>query len=172
MGLEQYEEKRGTVQSGKRHHWTSEKTNKSFVPEGLIGTKITSQKLYSKKHGFVGIVDHAVETVDQIVLIERKYTNYSKIHDSLRVQLGLLSVLLEENLHKPVYYAYVYFTKNNKRVKIHVNIDKDIKDYAIRMLHETKNIINTGISPESYYDRRCVNCCYRKICDIGSLNSQ
>lgn len=172
MGLEQYEEKRGAIQSGRKHHAASEKTNRDFIPDNLVGTKITAQKLYSKEHCFVGIVDHAVEMVDQIVLIERKYADHNKIHDSIRVQLGLLAVLLEENLCKPVHYAYVYFAKGGKRVKIQVDIDQSTKDYAIRMLHETRDIINTGIVPESHYDSRCVNCCYRKVCDIGSLNRQ
>ena len=170
MGLEQHEEKRGTVQSGKNHHRISEKTNTGFIPDGLNGTKITSQKLYSEKYNFVGIVDHAIEMADYVVLIERKYADHNKMYDSLRVQIGLLSILLEENLHKPVRYACIYFTKNKKRAKLHVNVDQDIKDYAIRMLYETKDIINIGIQPESHYDNRCVNCCYRKICDIGSLN--
>ena len=171
MGLEQYEEKRGTIQSGKKHHLTAENTNKNFIPDNLMGTKITSQKLYSKNHGFVGIIDHAIIMKKQIILIERKYANHNTIHDSIRVQLGLLAILLEENLHKPVHQAYVYFTKNKKRVKFFVSIDQNVKDYAVRMLNETKHIIDTGITPKSHYDNRCVNCCYRKICDVGSLNN-
>ena len=172
MGLEQYEEKRGAVKSGKKHHAESEKRNKSFVPNNLLGRKITSQKFYSKKYEFVGIVDHAVELDDQIILIERKYAEHNKIHDSIRVQLGLLALLLEENLHKPVRCAYVYFAKNNKRTKLQIDIKQDTKNFALKMLNETKNTIKSGIMPESNFDNRCINCCYRKICETGSLNRQ
>lgn len=170
MGLEQYEERRGAVKSGRRHHALSEKRNKDFVPDNLDGKKITSLKLYSKKYGFVGIVDHAIEMKDKIILIERKYADHNNIHDSILVQLGLLAILLEENLNKPVPSAYVYFAKNGKRTKIQVNIDQDVRNYAKTMLHETKGIITTGTMPESNYDKRCVNCCFRKVCDVGSLN--
>lgn len=171
MGLEQYEEKRGSVKSGKRHHAISEKTNKEFIPDNLTGTKITSQKLYSKKYGFVGIIDHAVEMKDHMVLIERKYADHNNIHESVLVQLGLLAVLLEENFEKPVLYAYVYFAKNGKRTKLQVDIDQNVIDHALKMLDETKNNINSATIPESQYDNRCINCCYRKICDVGSLNN-
>lgn len=172
MGLEQYEEKRGTVKAGRMHHTVAEKTNKDFVPDNLTGVKITSLKLYSKKYGFVGIIDHAVEMADQVILIERKYSNYTKIYDSVLVQLGLLAILIEENLHKPAPYAYVYFAKDGKRTKIHVNIDHGIREHARKALQDTKKTMDTGMMPESHYDQRCVNCCYRKVCDIGSLNRQ
>ena len=112
MGLGQYEQKRGTVSAGKKHHEKSEKTNKSYIPQNIKGTKINSQKFYSKKYGFVGIVDHAILTPNSIVLVERKHSKQAKIYDTLRVQIGLLSILLEENFQKPVTSALVLFSYN------------------------------------------------------------
>lgn len=170
MGIEQYEQKRGTVLKGRVHHKVAESTNKRFVPAQLEGTKISSQKIYSKKHNFVGIFDHVIVTNDGLVLVERKYTGLNTIHDTLRVQIGLLSILLEEHFQQPVIYAVVIFSKNNKRVQITIDIDRELKEYALFMLEETKRIINDGIMPDSRYDGRCPDCCYRKICDVGSLN--
>ncbi len=171
MGLEQYEQKRGTVMKGRVHHKVSENTNKKFIPTQLEGTKISSQKIYSKKHDFVGVFDHVIVTNEGLVLVERKYTNSNSIHDTLRVQIGLLSILLEEYFQKPVIYALVIFTKDGKRVQITVDVDQNLKEYALCMLEDTKRIINDGIMPESTYDGRCPDCCYRKICDVGSLNT-
>ncbi len=171
MGLEQYEEKRGTVISGREHHSKSEKTNRNFIPQNLQGEKITSLKMYSKKHGYVGIVDHCVVTSNEVVLFERKYTSQVKVHDSLRVQLGLLSILLEENLAKPVHRAFVIFTKDDTRTQIEVEIDAGMKEFAIDSLNDVKKVIKESLLPVSHYDNRCVNCCYNKICDVGSLNS-
>ena len=171
LGLKQYEEKRGTVLSGREHHHKSEKTNLGFVPQSLNGEKITSLKMYSEKHGFVGIVDHCVVTSNEIVLFERKYSNQTKIHDSLRVQLGLLAILAEENLNKPVHRAFVMFTKDSNRTQIEVEINTDLKKLALDCLDDTKKVIEGALLPESQYDSRCINCCYRKICDVGSLNS-
>ena len=52
-----------------------------------------------------------IETKDEIILIERKYTDYIEISNTIRVQLGLLSILLEENLGKPVNKAMVIISK-------------------------------------------------------------
>lgn len=170
LGLEQYEEKRGTVAAGRQHHRTAEKTNVDFVPSDLSGRRINSKKMYSKKHDFVGIIDHAIESDDEIVIIERKYSSYGKVGGTIRVQLGLLAILLEENYGKPVRKAHVIFSKGGSRTKIIVDIDQDVRDYALKELEYTKEIIGGSGMPDSHYDARCVNCCYRKVCDVGSLN--
>ena len=170
LGLEQYEEKRGTVISGKSFHKKHEKTNQKFVPKNIEGKKIISVKFYSKKYDFLGIIDEAIELADQVILIERKFSNYSKIHDTIKVQIGLLAILVEENMRKPVKKAHVIFHKD-KRDEIIVPIDKNMKDFAIKMLSRTKRTLDTGVMPESHFDNRCLNCCYRKICPEGSLNT-
>ena len=54
---------------------------------------------------------------------------------------------------------------------------KEIK----RMLECTKSLrikalvhflASTGIMPDADFDNRCLNCCFRKICPVGSLNSE
>ena len=170
LGLLQYEEKRGAVISGKSFHKRHEKTNQKFTLNNMQGKKIISTKFYSKKHDFLGIIDEAIELDDQVVLIERKFSNYSKMYDTVKVQIGLLAILLEENLKKPVNKAHVIFHKD-KRDEIIIPIDSEIKNFAIKMLKRTNKTIDTGIMPESHYDSRCINCCYRKICPVGSLNT-
>lgn len=170
LGLLQYEEKRGAVISGKSFHHKHEKTNQKFIPRNISGKKIISTKFYSKKYDLFGVIDEAIELDDKVILIERKFSDYSKIYDTIRVQLGLLAILIEENLRKPVKEAYVVFHKN-KRDEIIVSIDEKVKKFAIKMLNQTKQIINSGIIPRSQFDNRCLNCCYRKICLEGSLNT-
>ncbi len=170
LGLLQYEEKRGTVISGKSFHKRHENTNQKFIPKGMNGTKIVSTKFYSKRHNFLGIIDEAIVLDDRIVLIERKFSNQSKIYDTIKVQLGLLAILLEENLQKPVNEAHVIFHKD-KREETVVPISGPMKEFAIEMLHRTRRTIDSGIMPDSYFDNRCLNCCYRKICPVGSLNA-
>jgi len=171
LGLDQYEQKRGCVANGRQYHHTSERQNKNYVPSSLNGKKITSLKLYSKKYDLVGIVDHAIETGDCIIIIERKYSDFGKIYDTLKVQLGLLSILLEENLSKPVKFAYVIFGKDGKHIQIKIEITEDLCKFALDMMRKTKQIISSGIIPESKYDNRCNDCCFRKICEYGSLNT-
>ena len=169
LGIPQYEETRGTIISGRSLHKRHELTNQTFIPKNLQGKKIIARKFYSKVYDYVGIIDEAIDLGEEIILIERKFSNYVRIYDTLKVQLGLLSILIEENLNKVVNKAYVIFNKDN-REEIIVNIDKSIVDLAITALNRTKQIINSGIMPESVFDNRCLNCCYRKICPVGTLN--
>lgn len=169
LGLKQYEEKRGTVKVGKQIHQKHEKTNKDYTPQQFVGKKLIGYKYYSQKLDLSGKIDEAIETQDEIILIERKYTDYTELHDTLKVQLGLLSILLEENTRKQVRRAQVIFSKENRVIKNYL-IDESIKQYALEMLNETKKVISQCIMPFSEFDNRCLNCCFRKICPIGSLN--
>jgi CRISPR-associated exonuclease Cas4 len=110
LGLKQYEEKRGTVMAGRRMHSKHEKTNLFYLPHNIKGKKLVSLKFYSKKYDFVGKIDEAVETNDEVVLVERKYSDNIIIGPTLKVQLGLLAILVEENIHKPVRRAIVIFS--------------------------------------------------------------
>ncbi|MBI1663976.1 MAG: CRISPR-associated protein Cas4 [Nitrosopumilus sp.] len=170
LGLEQFEQKRGTVSAGLILHRKHERDNLKYIPKEFTGKKIIAHKFFSTKHGLSGKIDEAIETSNEIVLIERKYSDNHKIYPSLKIQLGLLSVLIEDNLHKPVHKAIVIFSKT-KRKEVYVKIDDVIKKDAILMLNNTKQVISNGIMPESNFDNRCLNCCFRKICPVGSLNT-
>ena len=111
-----------------------------------------------------------METSKEIILIERKYSDNPIIGDTTKTQLGLLSILLEENMHKPVKQAIVIFHKKKRQV-LEITIDKEMKRYSLRMLDETMNVIFSGNNPAAKFDGRCLNCCYRKICPVGSLNT-
>lgn len=169
LGLPQYEEKRGMVLAGRKHHKNHEDNNKNFITSKLLGKKLLDTKLYSKKYNLVGIIDEAVEFSDEIVLIERKFTSSTKIHDTLKAQIGLLAILLEENLKKPVKKAILLFEYQGKRTKHELIVDKKIINFALNELKDTKQNIDSGILPNSNFDDRCLNCCYRRICPVGNL---
>jgi len=163
LGIEQREGKRGTVQSGRAYHNRHSTTNKTYKIKRLDGIKRIELILYSKKYSFSGKIDEAIEAEDQILLIERKYTDYVVIGSTLKTQLGLLAILAEENTGKKVNQAIVVFDKT-ERVEVIVNVTKEIKQKALLMLKKTNHTISTGSMPHSSHDNRCLNCCYRKIC--------
>lgn len=170
LGIRQYEEKRGTVMAGRTLHQRHEKTNRGFVPGDMRGRKMIAVKFRSAKHNLVGIIDEAIETDEEIILFERKFSNRVEIDDKIRVQVGLLAILIEENVKKPVKTARVVFHKDG-RTEIEVPLSKSIRDLAMDALCRTARIIETGIMPESHFNNRCLNCCYRKICPVGYLNT-
>lgn len=163
LGIEQREEKRGTVQSGRTFHSKHSTTNKRYNIKHLDGIKQTELLLYSKKHSFSGKIDEAIEAKDEILLIERKYSDYIIIGSTVKTQLGLLAILAEENTGKKVKKALVVFNKK-ERVEVPVSITEKIKQDALLILQKTNHTITSGDMPYSKHDNRCLNCCYRKIC--------
>lgn len=170
LGLSQFERKRGTVYAGRKLHTSHEKNNLRYLPQGLKGEKITAYNYFSTKHDLSGKIDEAVVYDDEVILIERKYTDNHKLYPALRVQLGLLSMLIEENLHKPVRKAIVIFSKTKRKIT-HIPIDDSIRYESLKMLNDVKNTIKNEIMPESNFDNRCLNCTFRRICPTGSLNT-
>lgn len=163
LGIEQREDKRGTVQSGRAFHNRHSTANKSYKINRLDGIKQTELLLYSKKYLFSGKIDEAIETDKEILIIERKYSDYILIGSTIKTQLGLLAILAEENTGKKVNKAIIVFNKT-ERVEVPVNITEKIKHTALRMLQKTNQTIASGNMPYSNHDNRCPNCCYRKIC--------
>jgi len=170
LRLSQFEQKRGTVSAGRKLHTKHEKNNLRYFPQGLKGKKITAHSYFSAKYDLSGKIDEAVESNDEVVLIERKYTDNHEVYPALRIQLGLLAILIEENLHKPVRRVIVIFSKTKRKI-IHISIDDSIRDESLRMLNDVKNTIKNEIMPESDFDNRCLNCTFRRICPTGSLNT-
>ena len=171
LGLDQYEQKRGTVTAGRKLHQLHERNNPNYTPHTNKGRKLVASRFYSKKLDLSGKIDEAIEMDNEIILIERKYSDIYDISNTLLVQLGLLSILIEENLGKPVKKAVVIFNKT-KRKQISVVIDDAVKNHSLEILEKTKKVIQMGIMPDADFDNRCLNCCFRKICPVGSLNSK
>lgn len=169
MGLKQYEEKRGVVIAGKELHLKHETRNRNYIPLDIDGRKIIGIKLFSKKLFLSGKIDEAIETSEEIILIERKYTDNAIIGNTMKVQLGLLAILLEENFQKGVNKAIIIFSKTNTIKKI-ILIDEKIRKIALDKLKYTKEIALMEKWAQQKFSNKCVNCCYRKICPIGSLN--
>jgi CRISPR-associated exonuclease Cas4 len=116
---------------------------------------------------FSGKIDEAIETSDEVLIIERKYSDYVVISPTIKTQLGLLAILAEENFGKKVKRAIIVFDKT-KRIEIQVKITNNIKQLALSTLQKTRDILSSGIIPLSRHDNRCLNCCYRKICPPGT----
>jgi CRISPR-associated protein Cas4 len=168
LGLRQYEEKRGTVLAGRALHTRSEKGNRDYLPRIGRGKKLVALQLYSIRLGLSGKIDEAYETASEIVLVERKYSDFTVITDTLKTQVGLLSMLLEENRSKRVARAFVVFQKSHRVVK-EIELTQELRDFALQKLESVKQIMASGISPDVKYNSKCHDCTYRKVCPTGSL---
>lgn len=171
LGLRQYQEKRGTVMTGRALHERAEKDNPGYVPKIGGGKKLVSLQLYSAALGLSGKIDEAYETAGDIVLVERKYTDFAEITDTLKTQIGLLSLLLEENRGKRVSHAFVIFQKSGRVVK-EVEVMDELRKFALDKLESAKRVVSSGVSPDAKYSRKCADCTFKKVCPTGSLYSK
>jgi CRISPR-associated exonuclease Cas4 len=168
LGLKQYEGKQGSVKAGREYHNRHSSTNLTYVPKNIKGRKLTETQLFSRTHLFSGKIDEAIETAEEVIIIERKYSDHVNLGATIKTQLGLLSILVEENLKKKVRKAIVVFERT-RRLEIQVDITEEIKNLALSGLQRTKQVLTSGLCPVANYSNRCLTCCYRKVCEVGSL---
>lgn len=138
----------------------------SASPQKLVGIMLSSERL-----GVVGKIDEAIVVGGEAVLVERKYSDLTSVTPARAVQAGLLAMLLEDALCVRVRRARFIFTKS-KRVTVEVEVGEGMRQAALNALRRAKRTIQTGIMPNSRYDARCHNCCYRRICPVGSLYTE
>lgn len=132
--------------------------------------KVIGLLLHSDRLGLVGKIDEAVIVGGEATLIERKHSDHTRVTGTRRVQVGLLAMLMEECLGVAMRRARLIFTKE-RRVTVDVDVDEGVRRAALRALGRAQETIRTGLMPDSRYDARCENCCYRRICPVGSLYS-
>ena len=171
LGLKQYEGKQGSVKAGRSYHEHRSTTNRTCLPSNAEGKKLIELSLFSESYMFSGKIDEAVEGPKEITIVERKYSDRAIIGATIKVQLGLLSILAEENLRKKARKAIVIFDRA-KRHEIQLNITEEIRNLAFSTLQRTRHVLTTGTCPNARYSKRCITCCYRKVCEVGSLTGK
>ena len=170
LGLKQYEEKQGSVKAGREYHNRHSSTNLTYMPKHIEGRKLTEIQLFSETHLFSGKTDEAIETPEEVIIIERKYSDHVNLGATMKTQLGLLAILIEENLKKKAGKAIVVFERTRRR-EMKVDITEEIRNLALSVLQRTKRVLTSGLCPGANYSNRCLTCCYRKVCEVGSLRA-
>ncbi len=168
MDMPEGEKRRGTVQKGREIHEIRQRNNPKYVPKNIAGGyKVRGVTIYSSKLDLVGKIDYAVISDGGIVLFELKYAS-PFIGPTLRTQLGLLAMLLEERYGKPCRDAVVRFLREPRKT-VHIVIVENILAGALQTLEGVKTVLRDGRMPPTRYDKRCEDCAFRLICPVGSL---
>jgi CRISPR-associated exonuclease Cas4 len=167
LEIPQNEGSRFKVQKGRHIHEIREKTNTEYLRKKLgCVEKVVGVKLYSKKQHIRGIVDEILFLEDGTAApIDYKYTEYKeKTFRTHKYQAAIYSMLIEENYGKQVNKAYLCYARSNNKIKEITITEKDYKK-AIKAIGEVLDIIQNGLYPKkTKYSRKCIDCCYRRIC--------
>ena len=129
------------------------------VPEG---NRHFDLRMRSAEMGLVGILDEAVITPDQVIVVDYKMSRF--VGENHEIQLTAYAMLAEETFSLPVHAGYIYLL-NTKR------FEKVVIDEAFRnSVRETINRINRirfeeYMPPPVQQRKKCGACEFRRLCN-------
>jgi CRISPR-associated exonuclease Cas4 len=167
LGIRQYEEKRYKVAKGKNIHVDKSNTNVNYVRKKINGiSKYINVYLISKKLGFKGIVDEIYQLTDgNLAPLDYKYAEYSE-RDFLtyKMQMALYSLLIEDIYKSKVEKMFLVYFRSNNLIK-ELQFDEGTKEKAIEAVKDYKKVMMGYYPGATKYRARCIDCCYRNICN-------
>jgi len=167
LKIPQQESQRYKVKKGRRVHDQKSSQNTEYLRKklGVIDKKI-NQRLISKKYSIHGEVDEILFLDNgNAAPLDYKFARYKKrIFQTYKYQAVMYAMMIEDNFDCTVNKAFIVYTRSkNKLIKIDITAGdkKEVKN----ILTEVINIINNNYYPKkTNYNKRCHDCCYKKIC--------
>lgn len=154
------------VQKGKELHNKKEKENIRYLRKRIdVINKMNNVELYSNKYHFKGIVDEILFFNNGLCSpLDYKYAKYNNvIYDSIKTQMAMYALMIEETFNVKVKDAYiVYCLSNNFLYKL--EITKKLINKVLKDIDEYYEIIKGYFPKKAKYSNRCTDCFYRNIC--------
>lgn len=168
LDISQHEELRYKVLKGRALHEKREVENREYIRKKLgCVSKDISVYIASRNLRVRGVVDEVLELDDgTFAPLDYKFTEYNDwTFETHKIQSVLYALLIMENYNKPVRKGFICYTKSNNKIKEIIYTDKDFC-YAKEVVDEIFDVILKGFYPkETKYQNKCIDCCYRNICD-------
>ncbi|MEA1946121.1 MAG: CRISPR-associated protein Cas4 [Thermodesulfobacteriota bacterium] len=167
LNIPQHEEKRFKVEVGRKIHERARKVNPDYLRK-KVGVKDKQSDVYlSGRMGIRGIVDEILFLDDgTAVPLDYKYAEYKdRTFKNHRFQLVFYAQLIKDNFHVPVNRGFIVYTRSkNKLVEVPIQ-QKDFNELE-KIVGDLLDIIQKCRYPKpTRYKRRCLDCCYRNICE-------
>ena len=167
LSIKQYEENIFKVQIGREKH--TNKSNSRFlnVRKRIGGVSKEQEKyLISKKYGLKGIVDEVYALDDgSYAPLDYKFAEYKeKDFETYKIQMILYSLMIEEIYNTKVNKFFLVYLRSKNLIKEYSLNDKDKKKYE-KYIKDYKAVIGGHYPKATSSKARCVDCCYRNICE-------
>lgn len=166
LDISQNEKSRYKVMKGRLIHDEKMKINQNYLRKKLgVIDKLIDKKMYSKKYKIHGIVDEILFLNDGTgAPLDYKFAKYNKIYRTLKYQMVMYSLMIEDSYDVSVNRAYLVYTRSKDYVK-KVDITDNMKEHVKKIIDEYLKIIIKGYYPKkTEYSKKCYDCTYRKIC--------
>ncbi|MBA3018236.1 MAG: CRISPR-associated protein Cas4 [Proteobacteria bacterium] len=167
LDIPENQEKRFKVQKGRIVHEKVRKTNPEYLRKkiGVIDRK--SDVYLASPLGIRGVVDEVLFLDDNTAApLDYKFAEYkNKLFKTYRFQLIFYARLIKDNFQVPVKKGFIIYTRSkNKLVEVPLK-DKDFIELE-KIVDDMTNIIQNCRYPKpTSVKRRCLDCCYRNICE-------
>lgn len=167
LNIRQYEENRFKVQIGREKHLNKKLQNSKQIRK-RIGGIIKDQEKYliSKKLAIKGIVDEVYLINDgSYAPLDYKFAEYKeKDFETYKIQMALYSLVIEEVYKAKVNKFYLVYIRSKNLLK-EIEFDEKLRKKCLKYISDYRKILN-GYYPKSTRSKaRCIDCCYRNICE-------
>ncbi|MEQ8197750.1 MAG: CRISPR-associated protein Cas4 [Clostridiaceae bacterium] len=167
LGIRQYEENRFKVQLGREKHLDKKSQNVKQVRKRIKGVSKEQEKyLISKKYGLKGIVDEIYLLEDGThAPLDYKFAEFKEREfNTYKTQMALYSLMIEDIYNSKVNKFYLVYIRSKNLIK-ETEFDDKLRKMALKYLSDYWKVIK-GFYPKATASKaRCVDCCYRNICE-------
>lgn len=155
------------VEKGREIHKKIRKTNPEYLRTKLGVIKKESDVYLNSDSGIRGIVDEILFLDDGCAApLDYKYAEFKdQIFETYHFQLVFYGQLIKDNYGVAVNDGYIVYTRSKNKL-VHVNLTKTDFDKLNDTIEKITVIIKNGKYPKpTKYTKRCVDCCYKNICE-------
>ena len=167
MDIPQNEGQRFKVEKGRNIHEKVRKTNPEYLRKkiGVIDRK--SDVYLASPLGIRGIVDEVLFLDDNTAApLDYKFAEYkNKLFKTYRFQLIFYARLIKDNFQIPINKGFIIYTRSkNKLIEVPIK-NKDFIELEKIVDDMTSIIQNCRYPKPTSVKRRCLDCCYKNICE-------
>lgn len=168
LAIPQKEENRFKVIKGREIHKKKSLINKSYLRNKLgVVEKQSDVYLSSAKYKLRGIIDEVLRFSDDTMApLDFKYAEYKQIsYKTHKIQALCYCLLIEDNFHTKSDKAFIVYTRSKNKL-VELNFTPKDRENLYKQIDKVISIIIKGYYPKrTKSTRRCLDCCYKNICD-------
>ena len=167
LSIRQYEENRFKVQIGREKHLNKKAQTTNQIRKRIGGVSKEQEKyLVSKEYELKGIVDEIYLLNDgSYAPLDYKFAEYKdKEFETYKTQMALYSLVIEDVYKTTVKKFFLVYLRSKNLLK-EIEFDDKLRKKCIKYIDEYKKVIRGYFPKATTSKARCIDCCYRNICE-------
>jgi len=167
LDIPEHQEKRYKVQKGRTIHEDKIRMNPDYLRKKLGCVERKKAVYLSSSSGIRGVVDEVLFLDNGTAApLDYKYAEFKeRTFSNHKYQLVFYAKLIQEHYNLPVNSGYIVYTRSKNKL-VEVPITEKMYTNLTNIVHEMLDVIQKGVYPKpTKYKSRCLDCCYKNICE-------